>query len=59
LFALIGLALGVLACVLMGAFLFKVQWLMGIEGQWPLLTLVTCAVAVLAGYRFYSWFVDC
>ena len=58
LFALIGLALGVLACVLMGAFLFKVQWWLGVEGQWPLLSLTTCAVSVIAGYRFYNWFVD-
>lgn len=57
LFALVGLALGVLACVLIGAFLFKVQWWLGVEGQWPLLSLVTCAVSVLAGYRFYNWFV--
>ena len=59
LFALVGLALGVLACVLVGALLFKVQWWLGVEGQWPLLTLGTCAVSVSAGYHFYNWFVDC
>ena len=56
---MVGLTLGVLTCVLAGAFFFKVQWWLGIEGQWPLLTLVTCAVSVFAGYRFYNWFVDC
>lgn len=58
-FALAGLALGILACVFVGALLFKVQWWLGIEGQWPLLALGTCAVSVSAGYRFYYWFVDC
>lgn len=59
LFALVGLALGVLACVLVGALLFKVQWWLRVEGQWPLLTLGTCAVSVSAGYQFYNWFIDC
>lgn len=59
LFALVGLALGVLACVLVGALLFKVQWWLGIEVQWPLLSLGTCAVSVVVGYRFYNWFVEC
>lgn len=59
LFALVGLALGVLACVLVGAILFKVQWWLGVEGQWPLLSLGTCAVSVVVGYRFYNWFVEC
>lgn len=59
LFALAGLALGVLACILMGALLFKVQWWLGVEGRWPLLTLGTCAVSVGGGYCFYNWFVDC
>jgi len=58
-FALLGLALGVLACVLVGALLFKVQWWLGVEGQHPLLSLVTCVFSVFAGYRFYNWFVDC
>ena len=59
LFALLGLALGVMACVLVGAFLFKVQWWLGIEGQYPLLSIGTCAVSVCAGYFFYNWFIDC
>jgi len=59
LIALVGLALGVLVCGLLGALLFKVQWWLCVEGQWPLLTLGTCAVSVSAGYHFYNWFVDC
>ncbi len=59
LFALVGLVLGVLACVLLGAFLFKVHWWLGVEGQWSLITLLTCGVSILAGYRFYNWFLDC
>lgn len=57
LFWLLGMALGTLACVLVGAFLFKLQWWAGIEDKYPLLSLLTCAAAVYAGRRFYQWFV--
>lgn len=56
-FWLIGLGLGVLACIMVGALLFKLQWLAGIEGVYPWLSLLTCAIAAYAGYRFYAWFV--
>lgn len=55
-FWLMGFGLGVLACVMVGALLFKLQWLAGIEGVYPWLTLLTNAVAIWAGYRFYAWF---
>ena len=38
---------------------FVVQAAMaGIEGVYPWLTLLTNAVAIWAGYRFYAWFID-
>ena len=53
---LLGVSLGVLACVLVGATLFKLQWLTGIEGTYPWLTLLTCIISAYGGYAFYNWF---
>lgn len=57
LFRLLGLGLGVLLAILVWAALFKLQALMGLESQYPLLSLLTLAVSVYSGYRFYFWFV--
>jgi ABC-type antimicrobial peptide transport system permease subunit len=57
LFGLLGLGLGVLLAILVGATLFKLQAWMGLDDQYPLLSLLTLAVAVYSGYRFYFWFV--
>lgn len=56
LFGLLGLGLGILLAILVGAAVFKLQALMGLEGQYPLLSLLTLAVSVYLGYRFYFWF---
>lgn len=55
---LAGLGLGGLTYVLVHAFLFKIQWWLGIEDKYPLLSLATVGVAIYAGQRFYRWFVD-
>lgn len=57
LFWLLGLGLGGLLAILVGAALFKLQAWMGLEGKYPLLSLLTLAVSVYSGYRFYFWFV--
>jgi hypothetical protein len=43
---------------LVAALLFKVQWWLGVEGQWQLLTLATYTGSAIAGYRCYRWFID-
>ncbi|WP_172146549.1 hypothetical protein [Pseudomonas tumuqii] len=58
-YALLGIGLGVLACILVGAFLMKIQWWLGIEHKYELLTWMTYVLAVYAGYRFYRWFANC
>lgn len=57
LFWLVGWGLGVIAAILVGAALFKLQEWVGIRDEYPLLSLLTLAVAVYSGYRFYNWFV--
>lgn len=57
-YALLGIGLGVLACILVGAFLMKIQWWLGIEHKYELLTWMTYVLAVYAGYRFYRWFAN-
>lgn len=57
LFGSLGLGLGILLAILVGATLFKLQTWMGLDDQYPLLSLLTLAVAVYSGYRFYFWFV--
>lgn len=56
LFWALGVGLGILASVLVGALLFKLQYLAGVEGSSLWLTLMTYTISVAAGYRYYSWF---
>lgn len=58
LFNLLGVALGVVASILSGAILFETLLWSGVLGLYTWLIFPAIGLAVFAGYRFYSWFID-
>lgn len=58
LFALLALVLGVIASLLVGAVLVKLLNMAGLSNTYAWSRLIALGLAVLAGYRFYFWFLE-